>query len=244
MCDIIKTMSHITRFWKNRFAMKRKSLLIATFALLITGCSRDIDFEGMEKKSGEEIFSLGEKEMKEKHYSDAAKVFEELERLYPYSKLTAEAQLKTGECYYRAKKYNEAVASFEIFVKTHPTHEKTPYAVYMLGLINYQQMPIVERDQEATVEALSYFKELCERYPESKYVNDAEKKIKEIREQLAGREVYVARYYQRHKNYAAAIGRLNTVVEMYQDTAHRKGHDEVDDAGDGKCREVLQICTG
>jgi outer membrane protein assembly factor BamD len=119
-----------------------------------------------------------------------------------------------------AKKYNEAISYIEIFVKTHPIHEKVPYAVYMLGLINYEQMPIIERDQETTVAALSYFNELCERYPKSKYVANAKKNITKLRRQIAGKEVYVARYYQGRENYTAAIGRLNTVIDLYMDTIH------------------------
>lgn len=197
----------------------RKFLSVA-FVLFLTGCSKDIDFEAMEKNSAEEIFALGKAEMAAENYSDAVKVFEELDRFHPYSKLNADAQLASGDCNYKAKKYYEAISSYEIFVKTHPIHNKVPYAVYMLGLINYEQMPIIERDQESTVMSLSYFSELCSRYPESEYTKDAKEKIEILRQQIAGREVYVARYYQKRGNYAAAIGRLNSVIDAYSDTIH------------------------
>ena len=197
----------------------RKFYWIA-LVVLLCGCSKDIDFEAMEKKTADEIFAMGKKEMAAENYGDAAKIFEELEKLHPYSRLVAEAELLAGDCYYKKGKFDEAVSSYEIFVKTHPTHEKVPYAIYMLGLINYEQMAIIERDQEATVAALSYFEELCARYPESKYVKEAKEKIKDLRNHQAGREVYVARYYQERLNYAAAIGRLNTVIDNYPKTIH------------------------
>ncbi|MDR3224382.1 MAG: outer membrane protein assembly factor BamD [Holosporales bacterium] len=194
---------------------------IAGFAVvLLVGCGKDIDLEDLEKKTPEEIYTIGQKEMNERHYGAAVKVFDGLERLHPYSKLVANAQLRAGECNYNSKKYSEASSSFEIFVKTHPIHEQVPYAIYMLGLINYEQMPIVERDQDATVESLQYLEELCDRYPDCKYIKDAKEKIVKLREQLAGREVYVARYYQGKENYAAAINRLNVVIEQYSDTIH------------------------
>ncbi len=197
-----------------------KKILLVSFVLFLAGCSKEIDFEAMEKNSAEEIFATGKTEMAAKNYSDAVKVFEELERLHPYSKLTADSQLAAGDCNYKAKKYAEAVSSYEIFVKTHPIHDKVPYAIYMLGLINYEQMPIIARDQEPTVMALSYFNELCTRYPESQYAKDAKVKIEILKQQIAAREVYVARYYQKRGNYAAAIGRLNSVVDSYSDTSH------------------------
>ncbi len=197
-----------------------KRIFLLGFAIILCGCSKDIDFESLEKQSPKEIFALGKEEETAKNYSDAVKVFEELERIYPYSGLIADAQLASGDCNYKAKKYNDAISSYEIFVKTHPTHDRVPYAIYMLGLINFEQMPIVERDQESTIMALSYFEELCNRYPESPYVKDSKEKIKTIRNQIAGKEVYIARYYLKKKNYAAAIGRLNSVVDNYLDTVH------------------------
>lgn len=200
--------------------IRMRKIFLLSFAILLCGCSKDIDFEALENQSPKEIFALGKEEESAKNYSDAVKVFEELERIHPYSGLIADAQLAAGDCNYKAKKYSDAISSYEIFVKTHPTHDKVPYAVYMLGLINFEQMPIVERDQESTIMALAYFEELCNRYPESPYVNDSKEKIKTIRNQIAGKEVYIARYYLKKKNYAAAVGRLNSVVDNYLDTIH------------------------
>jgi ribulose-phosphate 3-epimerase len=78
--------------------------MLAVFAI---GCSRDINFR---ERTAEEIFSLGDKEMKAKHYAAAAKVFEELKSLYPYSKATAEASRKLIECYVAMGDSNKAEA--------------------------------------------------------------------------------------------------------------------------------------
>ncbi len=188
---------------------------------MLGGCaSKYTEDNYLQDKSAEEIFAMGKKEMDEKNYSEAIKVFEMLEKLHPYSKLTAEAQLYSGDCSYASKKYTEADAAYEIFVRTHPTHKKVPYAIYMIGLLNFEQMPIIERDQEPTATALLYFQELCERFPNSEYVKDAKEKIKVCLNQKAAREVYIAKYYQKRKNFAAAVGRLNVVVDNFIDTTH------------------------
>ncbi|GHT89048.1 outer membrane protein assembly factor BamD [Alphaproteobacteria bacterium] len=193
-------------------------LIFAVF--LVAGCSREIDLKLLENKSATEILEIGKKEMKAKKYADSVLVFEELERLHPYSKVTADAQILAGECNYKAKKYDEAISAFELFIRTHPTHWNVPYALYMLGLINYELMPIIERDQDATIRSFAFLNELCRRYPQSKYCKFAKILIKDLREQIAGREVYVARYYQLHKNYPAAANRLNTIVDNYRNTEH------------------------
>jgi outer membrane protein assembly factor BamD len=202
--------------------MKRPHFLaqVAVIALL-SGCSKDLDFiKALENKKAEEILAAGEAEMRAKHYGDAIKIFEELSRLHPYSRLNAEAELHAGDCQYKLKKYENATAYYETFVKTRPTNAKVPYALYMLGLVNFAQMAIIERDQETAVNAVSYFTMLCERYPKSEYVADAKKKIDLLNGQLAGQEVYIARQYQKLHNYAAAIERLNAVIDLYYKTAH------------------------
>jgi outer membrane protein assembly factor BamD len=184
------------------------------------GCSRDIDFEQLKQKSADEIFALGQKAMNEKSYSDAVKLFEELEKLHPYSRLTIRSSLLAGECNYNNGKYDDAISSFEEFIRAHPTHKDVPYALYMVGFINYKQIPIIERDQDYTIEALEYFNRLREEYPSSEYTAKSEMMVRESREHLAGREVYVAKYYMKRKSHAAAIGRLNTVIESYGNSAH------------------------
>ncbi|MDR1476097.1 MAG: outer membrane protein assembly factor BamD [Holosporales bacterium] len=198
--------------------MKRFSALLCI--VLLVGCSRDLDMSGFEHMPPEKVLELGIKAMNEKNYSVAIQIFEEFERLYPYSRLTADAQINAGDCNYRAKKYDDAITSFEIFVKTHPQHKKVPYALYMLGLINFEMMPIVERDQESTIKAISYLSELCTRYEDSEYVKQATEMVKKLRQQMAGREVYVARFYQKRNNYAAAVVRLNVVINSYPETIH------------------------
>jgi outer membrane protein assembly factor BamD len=195
-------------------------LVAMAFIVLLAGCSRDLDLTQFENMAPEAILERGLIEVKSKNYRDAIQIFEELERLHPYSRLTADAQLNAGDCNYEIKKYDDAVTSFEIFIKTHPRHEKVPYALYILGLINFEQMPIVERDQDQTIKALSFLTELVTKYPSSEYAKKAKEMINVLRQQMAGREVYVARYYQKRNNYAAAVGRLNVVLGSYSETIH------------------------
>ncbi len=200
---------------------KHKNLgYIFMCGILLAGCSHDFDVTTLENKQADEIFALANKKKKKKNYKDAITIYEELEKLYPYSRHIASARLKEGICNYKLKKYDEATSSFEIFVKTHPTHEEVPYALYMLGVIHFEQMPIVERDQDVSLKALTYFRELVGRYPSNNYAKESEKFINALLEQLAAREVYVARFYQSRHNFAAAINRLNTVVYYYGNTKH------------------------
>jgi outer membrane protein assembly factor BamD len=202
---------------------KMKKLLVTLlFSVLAFGCSRGVDLEGLATKKEAEIFALGSELMNNEKYSDAAAVFGEFSKLHPYAAKAAKAQIHKGYCHYKDKDHKNATVSFSVFIKTHTTHEEVPYALYMLGLIEYDMMLIVERDQEAASNAYRYFSELVARYPKSKYHEEAKHKIADIKEHMAGKEMEVARFYQSLGNFVAAIGRLNTVITSYGDTNHSK----------------------
>jgi outer membrane protein assembly factor BamD len=190
--------------------------------IFLAGCSSEVDLKQFENKTAENIYVSAIAYMEKKEYSSAVQVLEELEKLHPYSKQAIITPLKLGDCHYRMKKYDDSATEYEVFIKLHPTHELAPYAVYMLGLVNYEQMPIIERDQELTIKAADCFSVLLREYPTCQYASQAKKMLKELRQHLAGREIYVSKYYQTHNNYAAAICRLNTVLRLYSDTDHFK----------------------
>ena len=61
---------------------------------------------------------------------------------------------------------------------------------------------------------------IVERYPDSEYATDANQKLIVTRDQLAGKEMQVGRYYLEQRQYVAAINRFNVVVTQFQDTRH------------------------
>ncbi len=85
---------------------------------------------------------------------------------------------------------------------------------------NYNQIPDITRDQSRTADALRGFQELIDRYPNSDYVEDSRAKIGFARDQLAGKEMEVGRFYLERRNYTGSINRFRTVVSNYQTTRH------------------------
>ncbi|MDR1488849.1 MAG: outer membrane protein assembly factor BamD [Holosporales bacterium] len=194
-------------------------LLFFSIVFLLAGCSKnDIDLKQFENKQADFIYSSAKSYMDSKKYKEAVQIFEELEKQYPYSKHIPLSQIYMADSYYNMKKYEEAATTYEIFIKTHATHKMIPYALFMLGKLSYDQILIVERDQDEAAQSLEYFETLVQQFPNSEYVKSANNFIKLTRQHLAGRELYVAKYYQSKKNYAAAICRLNTVIDNYEDT--------------------------
>ncbi|MCX7343176.1 MAG: outer membrane protein assembly factor BamD [Proteobacteria bacterium] len=186
-------------------------------ALLLTSCADDS--EKFDEMSVEQLYLMAVDRMEAKKYKDAGTAYAEVERQHPYSDWSLNAQIMSGYAYYLAKKYEEADEAFEIFIQLHPGHEYVPYAMYMLGLIAYEEIPIVERDQTPAKESVEAFQKLMNRFPDTNYAKDARMKIDFIRDHLAAKELEVARYYQHKEAHLAAINRLKGVVKEYENSA-------------------------
>jgi outer membrane protein assembly factor BamD len=169
--------------------------------------------------SVEQLYLIAVDRMEAKKYKDAGTAYAEVERQHPYSDWSLNAQIMSGYAYYLAKKYEEADEAFNIFIQLHPGHEYVPYAMYMLGLIAYEEIPIVERDQTPAKESVEAFQKLMNRFPDTNYAKDARMKIDFIRDHLAAKELEVARYYQHKEAHLAAINRLKGVVKEYENSA-------------------------
>ncbi len=197
----------------------KKYLFLLVLLFINVGCQRhDINIKTLPNKSPEELYKLGNEYMKINKPSDAVLAFEEIEKSHPYSQYIADSQIEAGKCYFKMKRYEEAISEIDSFVQINPAHKRVPEALYLLGCIYFVQMPIVKRDQENSIRALEYFSELCQRYPTSVFVIDAKTKITILLQHLAHHEFRIGKYYQNHKNFPAAVSRYNTIIESYPNT--------------------------
>ncbi|MGM0583075.1 MAG: outer membrane protein assembly factor BamD [Pseudomonadota bacterium] len=199
-------------------------LALAAFALLaLTACSSDDDDPYADPYAGRgaaELFAEGEALLNEGQEEDAAKTFEELERVHPYSEWAKRSMIMAAFAYYQGGLFDEAVAAAERYISFFPADPDAAYAQYLVGMSFYDQIMDVERDQAATRRALQELEEVVRRYPESDYAREAQLKIDLARDQLAGKEMLVGRYYLGQGNYVAAINRFKEVLSRYQTTSH------------------------
>ena len=155
-----------------------------------------------------------------KDYVDAAILFEDIERQYPYSKWSNQAQLMTSFCYYKSSMYNESLDSLERFIALYPGSRKISYAYYLRALNYFEQIKDVERDQSMTEKAKSAFYEVTTKYPESQFAQDAYDKIDIINDRLAAKEMEIAKYYQFSHQWISAINRYNEILENYKTSVY------------------------
>jgi outer membrane protein assembly factor BamD len=150
----------------------------------------------------------------------AAKKFEEVERQHPYSDWARKALVMTAYASYSARDYDEAVSAARRYVTLHPGSPDAAYAQFLIGSSYFDQIPDVTRDQSRTEKAIAALEEVSRKFPESEYSTNAKRKIDIARDQLAGKEMTVGRYYMDKKDFIGAINRFKIVVTQYQTTRH------------------------
>ena len=197
-------------------------ILALGFFVGLVGCSKDEDVtEFIDPVApADQTYNEGLANIDAGDYTEATKKFEKVDRQHPYSDLAKQSAVMLTFISYRQGDYPEAIEHGERFVSLYPSHEEASYALYLVGMSHFRQIVDVTRDQGAAHETVRVMNEIITRYPESEYVEDAKRKLRVARDQLAGKEMLVGRYYQERREFIAAIGRFREVLQKYQDTRH------------------------
>lgn len=168
----------------------------------------------------EALYETAARTLERKRYEEAAAQFAEVERQHPYSTWARRAILMKAFAQYQDNEYEEATKSLDEFISLHPGNKDAPYAYYLRAMCFYEQITSVGRDQENTNKALAALNDVVKRYPNTEYARDSRLKLDLTYDHLAGKEMYVGRYYQRDNKHIAAISRFKYVIDHYQTTGH------------------------
>ena len=186
---------------------------------VIAACGRAED--PIESLSAEQLYRTAEAELEQRNDpEEAAVLFGEVERLYPYSQLAKRALIMQAFAYYRDRDYENSRSAAQRFIDFYPADEDAAYAQYLLALSYYDQIDLVGRDQGLTFQALQALRTVIERYPDSEYAQSSILKFDLAFDHLSAKEMEIGRYYLRQDHYIAAINRFRVVVEDFQTTSH------------------------
>ncbi|MEM8742451.1 MAG: outer membrane protein assembly factor BamD [Pseudomonadota bacterium] len=191
---------------------------ILGLTLVLAACSSDS--EPIAEREPDDIFTSAEAELEEGNAESAAQMFDEIERLYPYSSWAKRAMIMSAFSWYRAGRYELAESAARRFIEFYPADDDAAYAQYLIGLSYYDQIVDVGRDQDLTLKALRALRETQLRYPETNYAREAKLKYDLTLDHLAGKEMEIGRYYLKSGHYLAAANRFRAVVEEYETTSH------------------------
>ena len=179
-------------------------------------------YQGMTAK---QLYTEAQQEMAKEKYSGAISRLEALETMYPFNDDAEQAEIDLIYAYYKKADYASTAATAERFIHLYPRAKRVDYAYYMKGLANFQQtrgtlaniLPLDEswRDPGTQSQAYSDFATLVQKFPESRYKNNALQRMIYLRNTFAQRELNTAQYYFEHKRYVAAEERAAYLVKTY-----------------------------
>jgi outer membrane protein assembly factor BamD len=208
--------------------MRLASALLLAGAVLLSACASLED--PTRDWSAERLYQEGKERIAEGDYETAIKHFEKIQARYPYGRHAEQAQLEIAYAYYKHNEPALAVAAADRFIRQYPTHPNVDYAYYLKGLTNFRgerglvewlisdAVDDVDRDPRATREALAAFRELLERFPNSRYAPDATQRIAYLTDGQARYEIMVARYYFERTAYVATVNRCKYTLQNYPRT--------------------------
>jgi outer membrane protein assembly factor BamD len=215
-------MWRLRRSWRSA---RRLRTLARVFALLLIaapaiGCSmfsKEEDYvpeNPADRLYNEGLFLLNNKQ----DYDAAAKKFDEVDRQNPYSDWARKALLMSAYSHYQAQKYEDCINAAKRYVALHPGSPDAAYAQYLIGVSYFDQIMDVDHDQARADKAVNALEEVVRKYPDTEYALNAKKKIDTARDQLAGKEMEIGRFYMRRRDFTGAINRFKVVVTQYQTT--------------------------
>jgi outer membrane protein assembly factor BamD len=199
--------------------------LLAVLMAALAGCgSTPKDTEA--QWSAERLYAEAKEEAAAGNFERAGKLYERLEGRASGTALAQQAQIERAYMLYKSADKAQALSTLERFIKLHPTSAALDYAIYLQGLVNFNdnlgllgslaRQDLSERDQQAAKDSYQSFKQLVDQFPQSIYADDARARMNYIVNSLAAYEVHVARYYYRRGAYIAAVNRAQTVVAEFQ----------------------------
>ena len=204
-------------------------LILLAFIANLHGCaSRPEDDDPTLKLNAAQLYEEAKYQLTEQNWSDAITLYEKLESRYPYGPYAQQAQLEVAYAYYKYDEIESAILAADRFIKLNPQHPNVDYAYYLKGLVRYDtdlniferwfNVDISERDPGNARKAFDYFSELVNKFPLSRYRDDAIKRMYQLRNNLAKNEIHIANYYIKRGAYLSAVNRAKFVVENYQQT--------------------------
>jgi outer membrane protein assembly factor BamD len=203
--------------------LRKGALLLALAPLALSACGeKDIDLSTYveDVEPADVLYNQALANLNEGKVTEATKKFEALDRQHPYSEFARKSMVMSTFTNYRQGKYAEAINSGKRYVQLYPSTDDAAYAQYLVGLSYWRQIRDVTQDQSESQRTIDAMQEVVDRWPESEYVQDAQAKIRFARDQLAGKEMQVGRYYLERREYISAIKRFRYVIENYSNTRH------------------------
>jgi outer membrane protein assembly factor BamD len=192
-------------------SLRKLKLFIFCFFLSLISCAT-------KRPSGSTEAEILYKEANEligkSRFIQATEKLNSIRSQYPYSFYATNAELLQADILFSQDNYAEAASAYILFRDFHPKYEKLGYVIFKISESFYLQLPSTfDRDLSAGVEAIKYCNELIQNYSNTEYAKDAQNRINQIEEMIEKKDIYIADFYFKTKDYQAAKARYEDILK-------------------------------
>lgn len=171
----------------------------------------------------EVLFKEAKDLISKSRYIQATEKLNSIRSQYPYSFYATHAELLQADILFSQENYLEAAAAYQLFKDFHPKYNELGYVIHRISESYYRQLPdTFDRDLSAGVEAIKYYQELLQSYPNTEFTKDAQERITQIENMLEKKEIYIADFYFKTKDYLAAKVRYEEILKKLKNNDERK----------------------
>ena len=196
-------------------------LIIFIFVVTLFSCTKKNTVEIQSpstKQEAMEIYKDALKSMEEGQFLIASEKFDKSESLLPQTIWAAKSAVMSSYCLYTISFYDEAILNLKRFKKLYPADPNMDYASYLIAVIYYEQILDEKKDIEKLIFTKKAIEEFLKKYPNTDYAMDLKFKLDLVINQMAAKEISIARFYIQNEKWIPAINRLKIVVEEYDKT--------------------------
>ena len=192
-------------------------VIVLIFSLI--SCSKKEPIYVVEDKIDPyQIYAEGINAFNKNDFFFANKKFSEAELNFEKPELASKAAIMASFSLYAINFYDEALEGLQRFLKKYPADKNIVYAHYLEAIIYFEQIDDEKKDIKPLLEANKKIDFFIKTFPESTYATDLKFKKDLIQNQLAAKELYIARYYISIEKWAPAIKRLKNILTNYDQT--------------------------
>ena len=216
--------------------MKRSvtAVLVAALGMMLASCGwLDRKLDERRDWQAADWYRAAKEELDNGNWLGAVKLYEQLESKFPYGRFAQQAQLDAAYAYYKEGETAQSIAALDRFIKAYPNHQNLDYALYLKALANFKEdlgpmagflggQDLADRDPKAARESFEMFKELVNRFPDSRYAEDSRARMDILVDSLARHELHVARYYLRRGAWLSAVNRAQDILVRFPGSPVRR----------------------
>ena len=194
-------------------------LLISGLILFLHSCSnKESVYTPSVKLDPYKIYQEGLNAFEQNDYFFASKKFSEAELNFEITDYAAKSSIMASFALYGINFYDQAEENIKRYLRAYPGDRNVIYAHYLLAIIYYEQISDEKKDLQPLLKANEKINFFLNKYSNTDYAIDLKFKKDLIQNQLAAKELYIAKYYITVQKWIPAINRLKIIINKYDQT--------------------------